>query len=61
MSMKIYFLQQQPKKKKKQKKASCWTPSLLLLHEIFRIAQLMYSLISYIILLSSDYVVLDPL
>ena len=36
-------------------------PSLLILHEIFRIAQLMYSLISYIILLSSDCVVLDPL
>ena len=43
------------------KKACCWTPSLLILHEIFRIAQLMYSLISYIILLSSDCVVLDPL
>lgn len=42
------------------KKACCWTPSLLILHEIFRIAQLMYSLISYIILLSSDCVVLDP-
>ena len=42
------------------KKACCWTPSLLILHEIFRIAQLMFSLISYIILLSSDCVVLDP-